>query len=239
MLEENGIIILDDVENSIEKDEVNPKFVKLPDENKYYNFDNLKKVHEYVKVVEYEDEDLGTVKKVINNVTGKEVNNTKLVEVAKFADTWYNSFSNKQMAFDRKSENLYKSFINKVSEQAIKTEVTDYEKIYNEMIYSNSLNNWDNEVLKSLLSNSENLSNIRRFVEQIFPNATCELEKPNVFEAFGKSLDSEGFSKEEILKKLSSRAIGNDTSKQVIFSGLKKAENLCEVKINEKVILNR
>lgn len=239
MLEENGIIILDDVENSIRKDEVNPKFVKLPDENKYYTFDNLKKVHEYVKVVEYEDEDLGIVKKVVNTVTGKEVNNLKLIEVAKFADTWCNCFPNKQMAFDSKFENLYRKFINKVSKQAIETEITDYEKIYNEMIHSNSLSNLDNEVLKLLLSNSENLSNIRRFVEQIYPDAIYELEKPNIFKDFGKSLDSEGFSKEEIVKKLSSRAIGNDTSKQVTFSGLKKAANLCEVKTNEKVILNR
>lgn len=85
---------------------------------------------------------------------------------------------------------------------------------------------------------ADNLSNIRRFVEQIYPNATNELERPNTFEEFGNSLDSEGFSKEEIAKKLSARTIGNETANIVHFSNIKNAENLLQVQNNEKMMEN-
>ena len=235
-LERNGIIILDDVEEAISKEEVNPNFIKLPDKNEIYKFENLKKVYENVKVVEYNDADLGVVKKVINNITGKEIHNENLIEVAKFADTWCNSFLYKDMAFNKKSEELYKEFINTVSRQAIRTEETNYEEIYNELKDSQATYypSEYNDILKALLYNADKLSNIRRFINQIYPDATNELEKPNTFEQFGNSLDSEVFSREEIAKKISPKAIGNETANIVQYSNIREAENLLQLRNNER-----
>lgn len=231
LLEENGIIILDDVETAIAKDEINPNFIKLPKKDEIYDFENIKKVYEQVRVVEYNDIDLGMVKKVINKTTGKEIHNKSLIEVANFANTWCNSFLYKDMAFDSRSGELYKEFINKVSKQAIKTEETNYEEIYNELKDSqvSAYPSTHNDVLKALLYDADNLSNIRRFVDQIYSNATMELEKPNTFENFGNSLDSEGFSKERIDKKLSASAIANETE------NVKKEESLLKVRNDENV----
>lgn len=235
-LEKNGIIILDDVEDAISKEEVNPNFIKLPDKNEIYKFENLKKVYENVKVVEYNDADLGVVKKVINNITGKEIHNEKLIEVAKFADTWCNSFLYKDMAFNKKSEELYKEFINAVSRQAIRTEETNYEEIYNELKDSQATYypSKYNDILKALLYKADKLSNIRRFIDQMYPDASKELEKPNTFEQFGNSLDSEGFSREEIAKKISPKTIGNETANVVQYSNIRVAENLLKLRNNER-----
>ena len=229
---------MDDVEDAISKEVVNPNFIKLPDKNEIYKFENLKKVYENVKVVEYNDADLGVVKKVINNITGKEIHNKKLIEVAKFADTWCNSFLYKDMAFNKKSEELYKEFINTVSRQAIRTEETNYEEIYNELKDSQATYypSEYNDILKALLYNADNLSNIRRFINQIYPDATNELEKPNTFEQFGNSLDSEVFSREEIAKKISPKAIGNETANIVQYSNIREAENLLQLRNNERAM---
>lgn len=237
-LEKNGIIILDDVEDAISKEVVNPNFIKLPDKNEIYKFENLKKVYENVKVVEYNDADLGVVKKVINNITGKEIHNEKLIEVAKFADTWCNSFLYKDIAFNKKSEELYKVFINAVSRQAIRTEETNYEEIYNELKDSQAAYypSTYNDILKALLYNADNLSNIRRFINQIYPDASKEVEKPNTFEQFGNSLDSEGFSREEIAKKISPKAIGNETANIVQYPNIRVAENLLQLRNNKRAI---
>lgn len=229
---------MDDVEDAISKEVVNPNFIKLPDKNEIYKFENLKKVYENVKVVEYNDADLGVVKKVINNITGKEIHNEKLIEVAKFADTWCNSFLYKDIAFNKKSEELYKVFINAVSRQAIRTEETNYEEIYNELKDSQAAYypSTYNDILKALLYNADNLSNIRRFINQIYPDASKEVEKPNTFEQFGNSLDSEGFSREEIAKKISPKAIGNETANIVQYSNIREAENLLQLRNNERAI---
>lgn len=228
-LEKNGIIILDDVENEILKKEVNPNFIKLPDENKIYEFENLKKVYENIKVVEYNDADLGVVKKVINNITGKEIHNKKLIEVAKFADTWCNSFLHKDMAFNKRSEGLYKEFINTVSRQAIRTEETNYAEIYNELKDSQATYypSKYNDVLKALLYNADNLSNIRRFIKQIYPDATLEVEKPNTFEQFGNSLDSERFTRENIAAMISPQDIRGATA-NVGYNAIKQASKLLQ-----------
>lgn len=229
---------MDDVEDAISKEVVNPNFIKLPDKNEIYKFENLKKVYENVKVVEYNDADLGVVKKVINNITGKEIHNEKLIEVAKFADTWCNSFLYKDIAFNKKSEELYKVFINAVSRQAIRTEETNYEEIYNELKDSQAAYypSTYNDILKALLYNADNLSNIRRFINQIYPDASKEVEKPNTFEQFGNSLDSEGFSREEIAKKISPKAIGNETANIVQYSNIREAENLLQLRNNERAM---
>lgn len=229
---------MDDVEDAISKEVVNPNFIKLPDKNEIYKFENLKKVYENVKVVEYNDADLGVVKKIINNITGKEIHNEKLIEVAKFADTWCNSFLYKDIAFNKKSEELYKVFINAVSRQAIRTEETNYEEIYNELKDSQAAYypSTYNDILKALLYNADNLSNIRRFINQIYPDASKEVEKPNTFEQFGNSLDSEGFSREEIVKKISPKAIGNETANIVQYPNIRVAENLLQMRNNKRAI---
>ena len=83
---------------------------------------------------------------------------------------------------------------------------------------------------------ADKLSNIRRFINQIYPDASKEVEKPNTFEQFGNSLDSEGFSREEIAKKISPKAIGNETANIVQYSNIREAENLLQLRNNERAM---
>ena len=103
-----------------------------------------------------------------------------------------------------------------------------YKKIGKEVTY--------NDILKALLYNADNLSNIRRFINQIYPDASKEVEKPNTFEQFGNSLDSEGFSREEIAKKISPKAIGNETANIVQYPNIRVAENLLQLRNNKRAI---